>query len=128
MQRSADWMDPAEGDLDHARYSLQGGYYDWASFSAQQSAEKAVKAVLQQAGAEAWGHSIVDLLAALMHRQEVSDDLLDAASELDKAYIPTRYPDALQSSSPRRRYRHAEAERMIENADRIVRYCQSLLA
>jgi HEPN domain-containing protein len=48
-------MDQAEGDLEHAKHDLQGGFYDWACFSAQQAAEKAVKAVLQGMGAEVWG-------------------------------------------------------------------------
>jgi HEPN domain-containing protein len=27
MERSADWMDQAEGDLEHARNDLRGGFY-----------------------------------------------------------------------------------------------------
>lgn len=45
MERSRDWMNQAEGDLQHAKSDVQGGYYEWACFSAQQAAEKAVKAV-----------------------------------------------------------------------------------
>lgn len=45
MERSRDWMDQAERDLQHARSDVDGGYYEWACFSAQQAAEKAVKAV-----------------------------------------------------------------------------------
>ncbi len=44
MERSADWMDQAEGDLEHARSDLKGGFYDWACFSSHQAAEKALKA------------------------------------------------------------------------------------
>jgi len=29
MERSADWMDQAEGDLEHAQSDLSGGFYDW---------------------------------------------------------------------------------------------------
>lgn len=35
-----------------------------------------------------------DLLEMLADEHDVPEDLLDAALELDKAYIPTRYPDA----------------------------------
>ncbi len=48
MERSADWMEQARGDLEHAAYDLVGGFFDWACFSAQQAAEKAVKAVFQK--------------------------------------------------------------------------------
>jgi HEPN domain-containing protein len=50
MERSADWIDQARGDLQHAQNDLQDGFYDWACFSAQQAAGKAVKAVLKQSG------------------------------------------------------------------------------
>jgi len=121
-------MDQAQGDLQHARSSLEIGHFDWACFAAQQAAEKAVKAAFQALGAEARGHSVNELLTALDHSRRVTPDLLDAAKELDKAYLPARYPDALPASSPRRAYTATEAERMIGCADRIVRFCEDLLA
>ncbi|NTW21878.1 MAG: HEPN domain-containing protein, partial [Nostocales cyanobacterium W4_Combined_metabat2_030] len=39
------WLRQAKRDLDHARLALSGGNYEWACFAAQQSAEKAVKAL-----------------------------------------------------------------------------------
>lgn len=126
VERSADWIDQAEGDLEHAKNDLKSGYYDWACFSAQQSAEKAVKAVLQKLGAEAWGHSVYDLILNL--KEDVDEMLLNYALELDKAYIPTRYPNAHPSSSPRRRYTKMEAERLIKYAEEILKFCKSLLS
>lgn len=121
-------MDQAEGDLEHAKNDLKYGFYDWACFSAQQSAEKAVKAVFQKLGAEAWGHSVYDLLINLKEKVEVIDELLEYALELDKAYIPTRYPNAHPSSSPRRRYTKREAERMIKYAEKIFKFCKDILS
>ncbi len=43
VERSRDWLDQAEGDLEHAKNDLNSGFYDWACFSVQQSAEKALK-------------------------------------------------------------------------------------
>lgn len=128
MERSKDWMDQAQGDLAHARNDLEDGFYDWACFSAQQAGEKAVKAVLQKLGADAWGHSIADLLAELNPTHTAPDELQDMALELDKAYIPARYPDAHPSGSPRRRYTRTEAERLVNHADNIVRFCEGLLS
>lgn len=128
MERSADWMDEAEGDLEHARHDAGAGYYNWACFSAQQAAEKAVKAVFQKRHGEAWGHSIVDLLTNLGTTAPISSDIMEKALELDKAYIPTRYPDAHQSGSPRRRYTRAEAERLVNHAETIVVFCKGLLS
>ena len=47
MERSQDWMDAAVGDLEHARSDRERGFHNWACFSSQQSAEKAVKAVFR---------------------------------------------------------------------------------
>ncbi len=121
-------MDQAQGDLEHARHDLSAGFHDWACFSAHQAAENAVKAVFQKLGSEAWGHSIADLLEELSTSQKVAGDLKDAGLELDKAYIPTRYPNAHPAGSPRRRYTRAEAERMVAHADQIVKFCESLLS
>lgn len=100
MERSKDWLDEAKGDLEHARNDLDGGFYNWACFSAQQAAEKAIKAVFQRMGAEAWGHSAADLLKELSKKHDIPDELQDGALELDKAYIPTRYPNAHHLAPP----------------------------
>jgi HEPN domain-containing protein len=121
-------MDEAEGDLEHAKSDMEGGFYNWACFSAQQAAEKAVKAVFQKMGAEASGHSVADLLQELAKQHQVPDELLDGALELDKAYIPTRYPNAHPSGSPRSRYTKGEARRLIDHAEKIIRFCKGLLS
>jgi HEPN domain-containing protein len=128
MERSADWLDQAQGDLAHARHVAEAGFFDWACFSAQQAAEKAVKAALQRHGADVWGHSVVDLLNALAEVADVPPHLLDQALELDKAYIPTRYPDAHPSGSPRRRYTRSEAERLVPYAANILSFCAGIVS
>lgn len=127
MERSADWMDQAQGDLEHARNDLEHEFYDWACFSAQQSAEKAVKAVFQALGKEAWGHSVADLLRELRKSRSTPEELIDLGLELDKAYIPSRYPNAHPAGSPRTRYTKAEAARMIDHAEGILKFCKDLL-
>ncbi|TAK20664.1 MAG: HEPN domain-containing protein [Chloroflexota bacterium] len=122
-ERSADWM-----DLAHARHDLESEFYEWACFSSQQAAEKAAKAVLNRRGAEAWGHSVADLIREIGRFVVLRPDLLDAAFELDKAYTPTRYPDAHQTGSPSTRYTRTEAQRMVEHAARIVSACEDLLS
>lgn len=42
VERSRDWVDQAEGGLEHAKSDRERGYFDWACFSAQQPAVKAV--------------------------------------------------------------------------------------
>jgi HEPN domain-containing protein len=128
MERSRDWYASAIADLEHARSDLERGFHNWACFSAQQAAEKGVKAVFQRLGAEAWGHSIADLLTELRTHHGVPEALVGPALELDKAYIPTRYPDAHPSGTPNDRYTRAEAERLIAHASAILEFCQNLLS
>ena len=127
-ERSKDRIDEGQGDLNHAKSDMRAQFYNWACFSAQQAAEKAVKAVFQKMGAEAWGHSVMDLLKELSSSQKVSDKMMDRALELDKAYIPTRYPNAHPSGSARNRYTKEEARRLISHAERIVKFCEDILS
>ncbi len=71
---------------------------------------------------------MADLLAELGTRHAVPEGLQDAALELDKAYIPTRYPNAHPSGSPRARYTKTEAQRLIDHASEIPTFCASLLS
>jgi HEPN domain-containing protein len=128
VERSADWLAQARSDLALARNALDGGFYDWACFASQQTAEKAAKALLMAHGAEAWGHASADLLRRARAVVELPDDLVDAALALDKAYIAARYPDAHPSGAPHDRYTRGEAERMIHDAELIVGFCEGHLS
>jgi HEPN domain-containing protein len=128
MERSKDWMDQAVGDLEHAQSDMDRGFYNWACFSSQQAAEKAVKAVFQKMGAEAWGHSVSDLLLELSKRNPVPEELIEGGFQLDKAYIPTRYPNAHPSGSPKDRYTKEETRRLVDYCERIIRFCQDILS
>ncbi len=62
----------------HPEIEREDGDYEWACFAAQQGAEKAVKAVFQKIGAEAWGHSVTVLLEALPNSSAFESELLEA--------------------------------------------------
>ncbi len=128
MERSADWIYEAERDLEHSKHDRDSGFYNWSCFSSQQAAEKALKAVFKKMGAEAWGHSVAGLLSELGARVQIPPDLMDACQELDKAYIPTRYPDALPMGSPSKLYNRKEAERLIEDGEKVIEFCKGLLS
>lgn len=127
MERSKDWIFQARGDLAHARLDVEHDFFDWACFSSQQAAEKAVKALHGYLGGEAWGHAVTDLVEALPDTIDVPEGILDAARELDKVYIAARYPDALPSGAPRSRFTRSEGERMVGHGEAIVQFCESHL-
>ena len=126
--RGADWLRQAEADLDHARHAVTGGHFEWACFAAQQSAEKAAKALHLSLGDEAWGHSVTELLEALQGRLPPLDPLLlDRARALDKLYVPTRYPNGLPAGAPADYFTSGEAERALADAEAILAFCRGKL-
>lgn len=122
--RQEDWMAQAERDLKHALMSLREGHYEWACFAAHQAAEKALKAVYQKLGGEARGHSLFRLLSGLSPRLNLPEGLEGKTKELDKNYIPTRYPDAIQEGAPFEVYTKGEAEGAIKHAQSIIEFCK----
>jgi HEPN domain-containing protein len=121
-------MEQAERDLEHAVSDTERGFYEWACFSSQQAAEKAVKAVFQRLGAEVWGHSVLDLLRELSKREHVPEELINGAIELDRAYIPARYPNVHPSGSPKTRYSKTDGEKATKHAKKIIEFCKGILS
>ncbi len=126
-ERSADWLAQARRDLDHAGTACAAKHYEWACFSAQQGAEKAVKAVYLHLHGEGWGHSVLKLLQGLADKVDVTESILDAARTLDKHYIPTRYPNGFDEGSPGDYYTEKEAVEAIGHARQIIEFCEGLL-
>ena len=127
MNRWKDWRDQAERDVRHAQHAVEDGDYEWSAFAAQQAAEKALKALIMTRGGEPWGHSIIELVEALPKDLTVPPDLIEAASHLDKHYIPARYPNGFASGYPGKLYTRGEAEGAIADAEKILEFCRRRL-
>src|SRR3989304_9664175 len=97
-ERSNDWLAQAKRDLENSRYELLGKFYEWACFSAQQAAEKALKQSFNEEALKPGGHSVANLLKAL--GTELPTGILSAAINLDKLYVPVRYPNGWAEGSP----------------------------
>ncbi len=113
-ERSKDWFVQAERDLEQAKSSQKEGRHEWACFAAQQSAEKAVKALHLFLKQEAWGHVVARLLNELP--TTVSEDLLDKAKVLDGLYIPTRYANGHPEGAPFEHYGKIQSRDAIHYA------------
>ena len=127
-ERSADWFRQAEADLRHARNARDDGDYNWAAFACHQAAEKAIKALFQKLHREAWGHVLSMLLASLPEDRLSDAALIDRAKELDKHYIPTRYPNGFERGAPVDFYTRKEAEEAIAGAEAILEFCRHQIA
>ncbi len=108
-----------------ARAARAGGFFEWACFCAHQAAEKAVKAVHEARGEQAWGHSVRELLESI--DADAPPGILDAARELDRCYIPTRYPNGFDRGAPKDHFGEPDAARTIAGAEEILRLCDGLL-
>lgn len=127
-ERSRDWLAQAERDLEQARWSLQGGFYEWACFVSQQAAEKGVKALYEALHGEVWGHAISKMLASLPEGHRPDEALIERAIHLDRFYIPTRYPNGFDTGSPKDYFTRRDAEEAIRDADEVVRYCKGKIS
>jgi HEPN domain-containing protein len=98
--RYEDWLRQAKRDLEHAGHAAEDEEYEWACFASQQAAGKAVKGLYQKLGADAWGHSVSALLSSLPGEICPGVTLIEKAKELDKHYVPPRYPNFHPQGAP----------------------------
>ena len=127
-ERSRDWFRQAEHDLAHARHAAGGGHHDWACFAAQQAAEKAVKALAGRLGGEAWGHSVLALVSALVAADPEIGSLREAAIRLDRYYIPARYPNGFDAGAPLDYFLPADSREAIEHAGQVIEFVRRRLS
>jgi len=125
MDRSADWLHQAERDLRVAETDAAAGYHEWAAFASQQSAEKAVKALVQSLHGAARGHAIAQILRRLPESVKPPEAILEAALALDRVYVTPRYPNAFPSGSPGDYFNEKSSQELISHARRILEFCRS---
>ena len=125
-QRWQDWWNQARRDLTQAADSKREGRHEWACFAAHQAAEKAVKALHLTHGQEAWGHSIVRLLADLP--TPAHERLTEAGIVLDSFYVPARYPNGHEEGAPFEHYGPIHSELGLRHAGDIHDFVRQALA
>jgi HEPN domain-containing protein len=95
------WLRQAENDLAFGELALREGFYAQACFVAQQTSEKALKAVAYAHGERlVLGHSIVELVQRLSAAIPDLAKLREQAGLLDQYYVATRYPNGLPGGVP----------------------------
>jgi HEPN domain-containing protein len=124
MNRYLDWLGQALRDIKKAEIDLQYQYWEWACFTAQQAAEKAVKSLLMYQGRDVWGHAITPMLRQL-DNPNPPQDLVEKAQLLDAYYIPTRYPNGFPEGKPADYFGQRKAQEAIEAAHAIIGFCKS---
>lgn len=126
MSRYKDWLDQAERDLQRAQIDVQYSYWEWACFTAQQAAEKAVKALLMNRGFTVWGHAITPMLRQFKG-VTVPKKMIEHAQLLDAYYIPTRYPNGFPEGKPADYFNEQKAKEAVGAAGELIRFCKDHL-
>jgi len=115
------WLRQAENDLAFGRLAVREGFHAQACFVAQQTAEKALKAVAYALGDRVvLGHSLVELVERLQERVPALTPLREMAGLLDQFYVATRYPNGLPGGVPFEAFGRPQAEHALEGAARFV--------
>jgi len=125
VMRTKDWFRQAEKDFQHAKRAADDGDFEWACFAAQQAAEKVVKSLYQSMHVDAIGHSVSRMLQDLPGSMKAPDEVVAWGKELDRHYIPSRYPNFHPEGAPMDYYTSADARRAIEGAGRIIEFCRN---
>lgn len=123
------WFEEALWDLDTARILHKEKRYNAAAFYAHQAAEKACKALLYHVHEAPWGHSVRELLLRYFKKLEMNppENLMVYARELDRHYIPSRYPNAHPSGTPHEAYDEETSRRALEASEKVVNFVREII-
>lgn len=118
------WIDKAKDDLRWTKNALDGGIWYGACFTAQQAAEKALKALLLNNG---WELQKTHDLRYLLEETTVYDDgltfFLSEAANLMKYYYESRYPvleEFAQLNEDQAREAYASAKKIVERIESLL--------
>ena len=79
---------------------------------------------------EPWGHSLLKLSKEFVGSNEDMKQMKQIEKDfrdLDRYYIPTRYPDGLPGTTPAEAYGSEDSEAAIKSAKSILSFVQSKL-
>lgn len=120
--RSGDWLKQAQEEFLWAKDALASGRWALVCFTAQQVAEKSLKAVaIRRGAAQVRSHSVKDIARALV----IDGELETMARMLDQYYITTRYPDAFYSGAPFEFFTESQARDALRFARAFLDHAES---
>lgn len=108
------WIEKAKRDLRTAKNSMKSRDYYAASFWCQQSAEKALKALLlKKTGKIIKIHDLIEL----GKKVEIEEKFFESLDKLTHTYVQSRYPDV-----PLEKYTIGETKDDIKTAEEIIKW------
>jgi len=122
------WFEEGENDISTSKILLENKKYNPSAFYSQQAAEKILKGLLLAFNEATWGHSVLSLLRRLDEIMDIDiSEVEKCAKELDRHYIPSRYPDAYPSGKPEDYYTEKIAKEALICALKIKEFTQNLM-
>jgi HEPN domain-containing protein len=123
------WFQQAQADIKVVHTLLSAGHYAATCFHSQQTAGKALKALLYSQGRRVvLGHSIQELVRQGEEYEAALADLKDEAILLDQFYIPARYPNGLPSPAiPDESYTESQAKTAQITAEHVLQMVETFL-
>lgn len=120
------WWAYAERDMDTAKVLVGAERWDAVSFFAQQAVEKGLKALIVQASGDLPPR--VHDLVRLAELTGVPEDLWPELDDLSRAYVLTRYPDAIPGDTRDYGIDRTIAERHLLIAERALQWVRQGLS
>ena len=124
------WLEQAKWDVEAAKVSIENGFYEWATFQCQQSAEKSFKSLLVQAS---WKppkmHNLGSLYNMCRKANEDFRKIFLEYRDLEAFTFIARYPFLLpgENASPHEFITLEDAERCLAQSQTIYAKIQRLL-
>ncbi len=125
------WFSTAQDDMGAAEILHKNKMFAQSCFHSQQAGEKALKALYFLNDIEPWGHSLLKLGKEFVGAPPIAEKLAkfeEEFRELDRYYIPTRYPDGLPGTTPSEAYSTGDSDSAIKAAKKLMLFVQSKLA
>ncbi|MEM0504785.1 MAG: HEPN domain-containing protein [Sulfolobales archaeon] len=123
--RYIDWLRQSERNLASATANYREGIYEEVCFESHQASEKAVKALLNYLHKERRGYSLLFLISEVS--VEVPEEIKRCVLDLDKHYIPSRYPDTYDEGAPLDYYSREDAEKCLDCAKKIIEWVKNIV-
>ena len=112
------WLKSAERDLQSAKKNFNIEEYHVSAFLAQQSAEKALKALhIKETGNFPKIHDLTRLARLI----DAPEEIVKLCAEINPAYTATRYPDVEQE------FDRKEVEDLIKKAEKVIEWVKTLI-
>lgn len=75
-----------------------------------------------------WGHSVRILLEEFAEKKKLTiNELLPYARELDRHYVPSRYPNAHPAGTSHEAYNEVTSRKAVEAAERLISFAKKFI-